>query len=142
VILLVAAVDTDGDHVVGAAIVHRFILGELIATNLPAHQVFLALVFMIGSVSSSTAPTLLGSPAVASVVVAVVTIVVVVVVPEASVLPSLSQLLTPKTVVRPPIWPSLVIPLTKDNAKDKNEEEDTEEEDATLEDAEEDKDEL
>ena len=100
---------------------------------------------MIGSVSSSTAPTLLGSPVVASVVVAVVTIVVVVV-PEASVLPSLSQLLTPeakdqsqcfsvlhmylllpKIVARPPIWPSLVIPLTKDNAKDKNEEEDTEE---------------
>ena len=45
---------------------------------------------MIRSVSSSTAPALLGSPVVASVVIAVVAIVVVV--PEASVLPSLSQL--------------------------------------------------
>ena len=51
---------------------------------------------MIGSVSSSTAPALLGSPAVASVVVAVVTIVVVVVVPEASILPSSSWQLTPE----------------------------------------------
>ena len=93
---------------------------------------------MVGSVSSSTAPALLGSPAVASVVIAVVAIVVVVV-PEASVLPSLSQL-TPEArdqspcllrftyFLLPESWPPLAIwPLTKDNAKDKNEEEDTEE---------------
>ena len=42
-ILLVAAVDADGDHVVGATKVHRVILGELIVTNLPAHQVILSL---------------------------------------------------------------------------------------------------
>jgi len=95
VILLVATVDTDGDHVVGAAKVHRVILCELIVTYLPAHQVILSLVFMIGSVSSSTAPALLGSPVVASVVIAVVAIVVVVV-PEASVLPSSSWQLTPE----------------------------------------------
>ena len=58
---------------------------------------------MVGSVSSSTAPTLLGSPSVASVVVAVVAIVVVVV-PEASVLPSLSQLLTPEAKDRRPCY--------------------------------------
>ena len=53
---------------------------------------------MIRSVSSSTAPALLGSPVVASVVIAVVAIVVVVVVvvPEASVLPSSSWQLTPE----------------------------------------------
>ena len=49
----------------------------------------LHLIFIVGSVSSSTATTLLGSPVVASVVVAVVAVVVVV--SEAS-LPSLSQL--------------------------------------------------
>ena len=42
-ILLVATVDTDGDHVVGAAKVHRVFLGELIVTYLPAHQVILSL---------------------------------------------------------------------------------------------------
>ena len=42
-VLLVAAVDTDGDHVVGAAKVHRVFLGELIVTYLPAHQVILSL---------------------------------------------------------------------------------------------------
>ena len=66
---------------------------------------------MIGSVSSSTAPTLLGSPVVASVVVAVVTIVVVVV-PEASVLPSLSQLLTPEARDECPCYQFHTLPST------------------------------
>ena len=66
---------------------------------------------MIGSISSSTAPTLLGSPAVASVVVAVVTIVVVVV-PEASVLPSLSQLLTPEARDECPCYQFHTLPST------------------------------
>jgi len=82
----------------------------------------LSLIFIVGGVSSSTAATLLGSPVVASVAVVVA---VVVVVPEAS-LPSLSQL-TPIHIVvvwppvysRPPI--AIIIPLTKDNAKDKSE---------------------
>jgi len=82
----------------------------------------LSLIFIVGGVSSSTAATLLGSPVVASVVVVVA---VVVVVSEAS-LPSLSQL-TPivvDVVVRPPAVcrpPPIIISLTKDNAKDKNE---------------------
>ena len=59
---------------------------------------------MVGSVSSSTAPALLGSPAVASVVIAVVAIVVVVV-PEASVLPSSSWQLTPETKDQRPFFP-------------------------------------
>jgi len=85
----------------------------------------LSLIFIVGGVSSSTAATLLGSPVVASVAVVVA---VVVVVSEAS-LPSLSQL-TPDPihiVVWPPVWSrsrpplAIIIPLTKDNAKDKNE---------------------
>jgi len=81
----------------------------------------LSLIFIVGGVSSSTAATLLGSPVVASVAVVVA---VVVVVSEAS-LPSLSQLTPIHIVVWPPVYSrpplAIIIPLTKDNAKDKNE---------------------
>ena len=43
---------------------------------------------------------------------------------------SFTHFLLPEIAIdRPPIWPptAIIIPLTKDNAKDKNEEEDTEE---------------
>jgi len=115
VILLGAAVNADGDHVVGGTEPLSVLLSKLGAANPPADQEVLSLIFIVGSVSSSTATTLLGSPVVASVVVAVVAVVasvVVVVVSEGS-LPSLSQP-TP-SVVRPPIWrrpPLSIIPLT------------------------------
>jgi len=81
----------------------------------------LSLIFIIGGVSTSTAATLFGSPVVASVV---VVIAVVVVVSEAS-LPSLSQLTPILSVVWPPVWSrgpplAIIIPLTQDNSKDKN----------------------
>lgn len=83
----------------------------------------MSLVLIVGFVSSSTASTLLGSPVVASVVV----VVAVAVVSKAS-LPSLSQLTPVAIADRPPVWPPLaIISLTKDNAKDKNEDEHTEE---------------
>jgi len=123
VILLGAAVNADGDHVVRGTEPLSVLLSELGAANPPADQEVLSLIFIVGSVSSSTATTLLGSPVVASVVVAVVVVIaiVVVVVSEGS-LPSLSQQPTPK-IVWSPVWPSLlvIIPLTKDDAKDKNE---------------------
>jgi len=124
VILLGAAVNADGDHVVRGTEPLSVLLSELGAANPPADQEVLSLIFIVGSVSSSTATTLLGSPVVASVVVAVVVVV------SGASLPSLSQL-TPieivVVVVRPPVWPKWprpplsIIPLTKDNAKDKNE---------------------
>jgi len=122
VILLGAAVNADGDHVVGGTEPLSVLLSKLGAANPPADQEVLSLVFIVGSVSSSTATTLLGSPVVASVVVAVVVVSPVVVVVSEGSLPSLSQLLTPK-IVWSPVWPPLlaIIPLTKDNAKDKNE---------------------
>jgi len=122
VILLGAAVNADGDHVVRGTEPLSVLLSELGAANPPADQEVLSLIFIVGSVSSSTATTLLGSPVVASVVIAVVVVSVVVVVVSEGSLPSLSQLLTPK-IVWSPVWPPLlvIIPLTKDNAKDKNE---------------------
>jgi len=128
VILLGAAVNADGDHVVRGTEPLSVLLSELGAANPPADQEVLSLIFIVGSVSSSTATTLLGSPVVASVVIAVVVVVasVVVVISEGS-LPSLSRPLTPQfkivVVVRPPAWPRppVSIPLTKDDAKDKNE---------------------
>jgi len=123
VILLGAAVNADGDHVVRGTEPLSVLLSKLGAANPPADQEVLSLIFIVGSVSSSTATTLLGSPVVASVVVAVVVVIAVVVVVS---LPSLSRPLTPieiAVVVRPPAWPRppLSIPLTKDDAKDKNE---------------------
>jgi len=122
VILLGAAVNADGDHVVRGTEPLSVLLSKLGAANPPADQEVLSLIFIVGSVSSSTATTLLGSPVVASVVV----VAIVVVVSGAS-LPSFSQPLTPKivvvVVVWSPVWPPLlsIIPLTKDDAKDKNE---------------------
>jgi len=124
VILLGAAVNADGDHVVRGTEPLSVLLSKLGAANPPADQEVLSLIFIVGSVSSSTATTLLGSPVVASVVVAVVVVVV-----SKGSLPSLSQLTTVVIADRPPVWPPtvIIIPLTKDNAKDKNEDEDTEE---------------
>lgn len=125
-ILLGAAVNADGDHVVGGTEPLSVLLSKLRAANPPADQEVLALIFIVGSVSSSTATTLLGSSVVASVVVAVVVVSPVVVVVSEGSLPSLSQL-TPieivVVVVWPPAWPRppLSIPLTKDDAKDKSE---------------------
>jgi len=122
VILLGAAVNADGDHVVRGTEPLSILLSKLGAANPPADQEVLALVFIVGSVSSSTATTLLGSPVVASVVVVVAIVVVV----SGASLPSFSQPLTPKivvvVVVWSPVWPPLlsIISLTKDDAKDKN----------------------
>jgi len=124
VILLGAAVNADGDHVVRGTEPLSVLLSELGAANPPADQEVLSLIFIVGSVSSSTATTLLGSPVVASVVVAVVVVIAIVVVVSEGSLPSLSRP-TPIeiVVVWPPVWPRppIFIPLTEDNAKDKNE---------------------
>jgi len=83
VVLLGAAVQADGHHVVGGTEPLCVLLRELGAPNPPAHQEVLTLIFVVGSVSPSAVSAFLGSPVVASVVVTVV-VSIVVIVSEAS----------------------------------------------------------